>query len=79
MKLFYEGLLILPFQIIIEVQTMEGDSKNELSLKILEGHILVAGRVKIYNRQTILHCCCISYAVECKLKARLTAVDDRDF
>ena len=33
---------------------------NELSLGILVEHESVVNLVKIYNKQKILHCCCVS-------------------
>lgn len=51
---------------------------NELSLEILEGHILVADQVKIYNKQMTLHCYYISYVAGCKLKAGRAVVDDKE-
>lgn len=51
---------------------------NELSLGILEGHILVANQAKIYNKRMILHCYCVSCAAARRVKVRQRVVDDRE-
>ena len=55
----------------VDVQTMEDDSTNELSLGILEGHKLVVNLAKIYNRQRIAHCCCVSCAAVSRVKVHV--------
>jgi len=57
---------------------MEDDSMNELSLRILEGHKLVANPVKIYNKQMIPNCYCVSCAAVNRVKVQQTAEGDRE-
>jgi len=57
---------------------MEDDSMNELSLRILEGHKSVVNPVKIWNKQLIPHCCCVSCAAANIVKAQQTVAGDRE-
>ena len=51
---------------------------SELSLGILEGHKLVANPVKIYNKQMIPSCCCVSCAAASRVKVQYTVEGDRE-
>jgi len=57
---------------------MEDDSMNELSLGILEGHKLVVNPVKIYNKQMIPNCYCVSCAAANRVKVQQTVEGDRE-
>ena len=62
----------------VDVQTMEDDSMNELSLGILLRHELAVNLVKIYNKQMILHCCCACCAAVSRVKLQQVAEGDRE-
>ena len=60
----------------VDVQTMEDDSMNELSLGVLEGHKSAVNPVKIWNTQMISHCCCVSCAAANIAKGLQTVAGD---
>ena len=60
----------------VDVQTMEDDSMNKLSPRILVRHESAVNLVKIYNKQMILHCCCASCAAVSGVKLQQVAEGD---
>ena len=77
--LYWETMsLHVSFITAIDVPTMEDDSMNELSLGILVGHESVVNLVKIYNKQMILHCCCVFCAAASRVKVQQTVEGDRE-